>query len=67
MLLKKAALKGETISRLIYDYYLGEKIGLINKIKGIGYIVMSNWAPITAILSFIAVIVGLIFVIGMFQ
>lgn len=67
VLLKKAALKGETVSRLIYDYYLGEKIGLINKIKGIGYIVMSNWAPITAILGFITAIVGLIFVISMFH
>lgn len=67
VLLKKAALKGEIVSQLIYDYYLGEKIGLINKIKGIGYIVMSNWASIAAIFGFIAVIVGLMFVISMFK
>lgn len=65
--LKKAALKGDSVYRLICDYYLGEKISLINKIKGIGYIVLSNWAPIAAFLGFIAFIMGVIFVINILR
>lgn len=67
VLLKKAALSRKKVARLICDYYLGEKIGLINKIKGIGYIALSSWDSIALILGFIAFIVGGLFIAGMFK
>lgn len=60
VLLKKAALRRMRVSDLIHDYYLREKISLVDKIKGVGYIALSNWNYIALILGYSILFTGLI-------
>lgn len=66
-LLKKAACSRMKVSDLISDYYLHGKVGLVNKVKGAGYIVLSKWDAIVAILVVAALLSGFILLVGMLK
>ena len=56
--LKKAAANRDKVFNLISNDYFSQKNSLINKIKGIGYILLSQWDIIAVTSGFIVTIIG---------